>query len=93
MKAIWNDTIIAQSEQTEIVEGNYYFPPDALAMQYFRDSPTTSICSWKGTARYYTIEVDGRQNPDAAWYYPDPKSAAQNIAGKIAFWKGVKIVP
>jgi uncharacterized protein (DUF427 family) len=92
MKAIWKDTVIAESAQTEIVEGNHYFPPEALARQYFRESKTTSICSWKGTASYFTIVVGDQENPDAAWYYPDPKSAAKNITGKVAFWKGVKIV-
>ena len=92
MKAIWNDTVIAESGQTEIVEGNHYFPADALDRQYFRDSKTTSICPWKGTASYYTIVVGDQENPDAAWYYADPKAAAKNITGKVAFWKGVEIV-
>lgn len=92
VKAIWNDTIIAQSDSTEIVEGNHYFPPDSLSMAYFRDSKTESTCPWKGVAHYCTIVVGDRENVDAAWYYPNPKSAASNIAGKVAFWKGVKIV-
>jgi uncharacterized protein (DUF427 family) len=92
MKAIWNDTVIAESGQTEVVEGNHYFPPEALSKQYFRDSKTTSVCPWKGTANYYTIVVGERENGDAAWYYAHPKPAAANIAGKVAFWKGVTIV-
>ncbi len=91
-KAIWNDTVIAEASSTEIVEGNHYFPPEALSRQHFRESKTTSICPWKGTASYYTIAVEDRENIDAAWYYPDPKPAAANIAGKVAFWKGVRIV-
>lgn len=92
VKAIWNDKVIAESEQTEVVEGNHYFPPDSLAKQYFRESDTVTSCAWKGAARYYTIDVDGSVNVDAAWYYPNPKSAASKIAGRVAFWKGVKIV-
>jgi uncharacterized protein (DUF427 family) len=91
-KAIWNDTVIAEASKTEVVEGNQYFPPEALFRQYFRDSKTTSVCPWKGTASYYTIVVGDLENIDAAWYYPNPKPAAANIAGKVAFWKGVKIV-
>ena len=92
-KAIWNDKVIAEAEQTEVVEGNHYFPPDSLSKKYFQGSDTVTTCAWKGTAHYYTIDVDGSVNPDAAWYYPDPKPAAANIAGKVAFWKGVKVVP
>ncbi|MDH6260488.1 DUF427 domain-containing protein [Bradyrhizobium sp. BR13661] len=92
-KAIWNDTVIAEASQTEMVEGNHYFPPEALVRQYFRESKTASRCSWKGEACYFTVVVGDRENADAAWYYPNPKSAAANIAGKVAFWKGVKIVP
>lgn len=91
-KAIWNDTVIAEASQTEIVEGNHYFPPEALSRQHLRESQTTSICPWKGMARYYTVVVGDRENADAAWYYPNPKAAAANIAGKVAFWKGVKVV-
>jgi len=92
VKAIWNDTVIAESNQTEVVEGNHYFPPDSLSQQYFRKSDTSSSCHWKGTAHYYTIVVGGSENVDAAWYYPSPKAAAARIAGKVAFWKGVKVV-
>lgn len=93
MKAIWNDIVIAESDQTEIVEGNHYFPRESLLPQYFQDSTTTSICPWKGTAHYFTILVGDRENKDAAWYYPTPKQKAANISGRVAFWKGVKIVP
>ena len=90
-KAIWNNAVIAESDQTEMVEGNHYFPPDSLRKEYFRDRKTHSVCPWKGTASYYTLQVDGKENPDAAWYYPDPKAAASRIAGRVAFWKGVKV--
>ena len=91
-KALWNDTVIAESADTKIVEGNHYFPPDSVKKDFFRDSATTSVCGWKGTARYYTLVVDGKENADAAWYYPEPKAAASEIAGRIAFWKGVKVI-
>jgi uncharacterized protein (DUF427 family) len=91
VKATWNNALIAESAQTEMVEGNHYFPPDSIKREFFRDSATKSVCPWKGTARYYTLVVDGKENADAAWYYPEAKSAASNIAGRVAFWKGVKI--
>lgn len=90
-QAIWNGQIIAQSEHYEMVEGNVYFPPEALDMRYFRPSDRHSICFWKGKASYYDIEVDGTVNADAAWFYPAPMSAAKKIAGYVAFWKGVQI--
>jgi len=90
-RAIWNGAVLAESPHTEIVEGNHYFPPTALHQQYFRPSATHTECGWKGTASYYTIEVDGQVNKDAAWYYPTPLPAAQNIAGHVAFWKGVRV--
>jgi uncharacterized protein (DUF427 family) len=90
-RAIWNGAVLAQSDRTEIVEGNHYFPPDALAREYFHSSATHTECGWKGTASYYDIEVNGKVNKDAAWYYPAPKPAAKNIAGYIAFWKGVQV--
>jgi uncharacterized protein (DUF427 family) len=93
MQAIWNGRVIAQSDATEVVEGNHYFPVGAIKGEFFRHSPTHSNCPWKGVASYYTLEVDGKANPDAAWYYPDPKPAAKNIAGHIAFWKGVEVKP
>lgn len=93
MKAIWNGAVIAESDDTVIVEGNHYFPPEAIDRQYFVDSARTSVCGWKGTASYYSLEVDGQSNPDAAWYYPEPKAAAAEIAGRVAFWKGVQVQP
>jgi uncharacterized protein (DUF427 family) len=93
MKAVWNGNVIAQSDATEVVEGNHYFPTDAIKCEFFRDSATHSTCPWKGVASYYTLDVDGKRNPDAAWYYPAPKDAAKNITGRIAFWKGVEVTP
>ena len=91
MKAVWNDTVIAESDDTVVVEGNHYFPPDSVVSSYLKGSETTSVCPWKGTANYYTISVDGSDNVDAAWYYTEPKDAASEIAGRIAFWRGVKV--
>jgi uncharacterized protein (DUF427 family) len=93
MRAVWNGTVIAESDRTEVVEGNHYFPPDAIKTAYFRASPTRTTCPWKGVASYYNLEVDGHTNRDAAWYYPTPKDAAQHIAGHVAFWKGVEVKP
>jgi len=90
-RATWNGTVIAESDQTIVVEGNHYFPPQAIKPEFFQASSTTTVCGWKGTASYYTIVVDGKSNADAAWYYPTPKDAAKNIAGYIAFWKGVVV--
>jgi uncharacterized protein (DUF427 family) len=90
-KAIWEGTVLAESDKTVEVEGNQYFPPDAIKVEHFKPSPTHSICPWKGTASYYNVEVNGKKNPDAAWFYPEPKSAASNIKGYVAFWKGVKV--
>lgn len=92
-KAVWNGTVLAESQKCEVVEGNQYFPPDSINRQYFQESDTHTTCGWKGVASYYTLEVDGQVNKDAAWYYPTPKDAAKNIAGYIAFWRGVKIEP
>ncbi len=92
MKALWKDTVIAESDQTIVVEGNHYFPPDAIHSQYFLDSDTNTVCPWKGTASYYTVSVDGDKNVDAAWYYPEPKSAASEIKDHVAFWRGVQVV-
>lgn len=91
VKAMWNGTLVAESEHTEIVENNHYFPTEALRKEFFRRSDTRSECPWKGTAQYYTLVVGGEQNIDAAWTYPDPKPAAQSIKGKVAFWKGVRV--
>lgn len=90
-KAIWNDAILAESNDTIVVEGNHYFPSSALNHQYFTESDARTVCSWKGTASYYDLIVDGQVNQKAAWYYPDPKDAAQQIKGYIAFWRGVKV--
>lgn len=90
-KAIWNGAVLAQSDQTEVVEGNHYFPPDALNKEYFKESNSHTTCPWKGVASYYSVEVDGKENKDAAWYYPSAKEKAKNIEGYIAFWKGVKV--
>ncbi|MEQ8791310.1 MAG: DUF427 domain-containing protein [Pirellulaceae bacterium] len=90
-QAIWNGAVLAESDATQVVEGNHYFPPESLHRRYFQESDTTSVCGWKGTARYYSLEVDGKTNADAAWYYDDPKSAAENLRGHVAFWKGVEI--
>ena len=92
MKAIWNDTVLAESDDTVVVEGNHYFPVDSLHAAYFRDSAHHSTCPWKGEASYKDVVVDGRINADAAWYYPQPKEAAARIKGRVAFWKGVHVV-
>lgn len=93
MRAIWNGAVLAESENGEVVEGNYYFPAEAIDRQYFRESDTHTVCPWKGTASYCDIVVDGQVNNDAAWYYPAPKDAAANITGHFAFWHGVNVEP
>ncbi|MGQ4650068.1 DUF427 domain-containing protein [Lyngbya aestuarii] len=90
-KAIWNGTVLAESNQCEVVEGNQYFPPDSINKEYFQESSTHTSCPWKGQASYYTIVVDGQENKDAAWYYPSAKEKAKNIEGYVAFWRGVKV--
>ncbi|KAA6439081.1 DUF427 domain-containing protein [Dyadobacter flavalbus] len=92
MKAIWNDQVIADSTETVVVENNHYFPESAVNKEFFTTSETHTTCPWKGIASYYHINVNGAINKDAAWYYPEPKEAAANIKGYVAFWKGVKIV-
>lgn len=92
-RAIWNGAVIAESNATIVVEGNHYFPPDTVRREYLRESQTHTVCPWKGTASYYDVVVEGVVNRDAAWYYPTPKDAARQIAGYIAFWRGVKIEP
>ncbi len=92
MKALWNGKVIAESNATEEVEGNHYFSPDSIEQEYLSPSGTTTVCPWKGTAHYYTLKVDGQENPDAAWYYPDPKDAAIRIKDYVAFWRGVEVV-
>ncbi len=91
MKAIWNDTVLAESDDTIVIEGNHYFPPETVNKSYFKNSDTHSICPWKGKASYYTIEVDGNKNKDAAWYYPDTKEMAKKFENYVAFWKGVEV--
>ncbi|MGA0033101.1 MAG: DUF427 domain-containing protein [Burkholderiales bacterium] len=93
MKAVWNDTVIAESADTVVVENNHYFPRESVRAEFLRPSGTTTVCGWKGTANYHTLEVSGRSNPDAAWYYAEPKEAAQEIRDRIAFWKGVQVTP
>ena len=90
-KAIWNGAVLAESDTFESVEGNVYFPPSALKKEHFRPSDTHTTCGWKGLCSYYDVVVGGDVNKDAAWYYPDPKEAAKNIQGFVAFWKGVKV--
>jgi uncharacterized protein (DUF427 family) len=91
MRAVWNGTVIAESDDTVVVEGNHYFPADSVRQDLLRPSSTTSVCPWKGTATYQSLEVDGQTNSDAVWSYPDPKPAAAEIAGRVAFWKGVRV--
>jgi uncharacterized protein (DUF427 family) len=93
MKAIWNEQVIAQSDDTIVVEGNHYFPVEAVRQDLLMPSDTHTVCPWKGTASYYHIAVDGQENEDAAWYYPEPKPAADKIKGYVAFWKGVQVMP
>lgn len=90
-KAMWNGVVVAESDSFEEVEGNVYFPPDSLNREFFLDSETTTLCPWKGTAHYLTIIVDGAENQDAAWFYPDPKDAARHIKDHVAFWRGVDV--
>jgi uncharacterized protein (DUF427 family) len=92
MKAIWNGKVLAESEDTVVVEGNHYFPNDTIVREYFHSSDAHTTCPWKGEASYYTLSVDGKENPDAAWFYPEPKEAAKEIKNWVAFWKGVEIV-
>ncbi|MFY9529233.1 MAG: DUF427 domain-containing protein [Candidatus Acidiferrales bacterium] len=92
-RAIWQNAVIAESDKTIIVEGNHYFPPDAVRKEFLKPSSTHTECPWKGTASYYNVEVNGAMNPDAAWYYPDPRAAARQIKDRIAFWRGVRVEP
>ncbi len=91
VKATWNGTTLAESDQTIVVEGNHYFPAEAINKDYFQPSDTHTTCPWKGVASYYTVAVDGQTNRDAAWYYPAPKDAAANIKDYVAFWRGVEV--
>ena len=91
MRAIWNDTVRAESDDTVVVEGNHYFPPEALTPGVFAASSKTTFCAWKGRANYYTVRAGGEENPDAAWYYEDPYRAAAKIKNHVAFWRGVTV--
>ena len=91
MKAIWNNSVIAESDDTIVVEGNHYFPKDAVKKDLLKASDTHTVCGWKGTASYYSLQANGETNEDAAWYYEDPKEAAKHVKDRIAFWKGVKV--
>ena len=91
MRATWNGTVIAESDETVVVENNHYFPRESLMSDHFSNSDKTSVCPWKGTASYLSVSVDGQTNADAAWYYPAPKDAASNIKDRVAFWRGVSI--
>lgn len=91
MKAIWKGQVIAESDDTIVIEGNHYFPPNDIKKEFFVDSEVHTTCPWKGLASYYTIKVNGDENPDAAWYYPEASDLAKQIEGYVAFWKGVEI--
>lgn len=91
MKAIWNNTVVAESDETVVVEGNHYFPLGSVGVDYLQPSETHTNCPWKGEANYYDLVVNGQTNKDAAWYYPEPKGAAAEIKDRVAFWKGVKV--
>jgi uncharacterized protein (DUF427 family) len=90
-RATWNGAVLAESDEVELVEGNVYFPPGSIRREHIRESETHTVCGWKGRASYYDVEVDGRRNADAAWYYPEPKDAARRISGYVAFWHGVEV--
>jgi uncharacterized protein (DUF427 family) len=90
-KAVWNGVVLAESDDTVVVEGNHYFPSASLNRDLFENSDRTSVCPWKGTAAYYDVVVDGERNRGAAWYYPEPSDAASAIAGRVAFWRGVRV--
>jgi uncharacterized protein (DUF427 family) len=90
-KATWKGTVLAESDDTVVVDGNHYFPAESLNRDFFRESETTSVCPWKGTASYYSLEVNGETNADCAWFYPNTKEAAKEIEGRVAFWKGVVV--
>lgn len=92
MQAILNGTVVAESDQTVVVEGNHYFPVESIRREFFQDSTTQTTCHWKGTASYYSVAVDGKQSTDAAWYYPEPSAEAAQIRDRVAFWKGVEVI-
>ena len=91
MKATWKGAVLAESDDTVVVEGNHYFPPDSVKREHFRESEKHTVCPWKGSASYYDVIVGGETNKDAAWYYPQPKDAARQIKDRVAFWRGVKV--
>ena len=91
MKATWNGTVLAESDSTIVVENNHYFPAESINKEYFKESSHQTSCPWKGKASYYSVEVEGEKNENAAWFYPTPKNAATNIKGYVAFWKGVEV--
>lgn len=91
VRAIWNGQVIAESDETIVIEGNHYFPPESVKMEFLHDSETRTVCPWKGIASYYTIEVNGKVNRDGAWYYPKPGRASSPIKNYVAFWRGVQI--
>lgn len=91
MKAIWNGETIAESDNTVVIEGNHYFPAESIKEEYFKKSDTQTVCPWKGKASYYSLEVGGKENKDAAWYYPQPSELAKGIKDRVAFWRGVKV--
>ncbi|GAA4807883.1 DUF427 domain-containing protein [Nocardioides caeni] len=91
MQAVFNGVVVAESDDTVVVEGNHYFPEESLRREHFTATSTTTVCPWKGTASYYTVEIDGQTAANAAWYYPTPKDAAQEITGRVAFWRGVEV--
>ncbi|MEM1259398.1 MAG: DUF427 domain-containing protein [Bacteroidota bacterium] len=91
MKAVWNGKVLAESDETKVIEGNHYFPPESINKAFFKSSETHTTCPWKGVASYYTLHVEGKENKDAAWYYPETSELAKQIKGYVAFWKGVAI--
>ena len=93
MKAVWNGAVLAESDETIVVEGNHYLPPESLKGEYFKEGRKQTVCPWKGQASYYDVEVDGQVNADAGWYYPSPKPAASEIKDHVAFWRGVRVDP
>ena len=92
-KAIWNGQVIAESDDTVMVEGNHYFPREAIKSEYFTESEAHTVCPWKGVASYFNVVVDGDENSNAAWYYPEPSDAAEMVRDRVAFWHGVEVVP
>ena len=91
MRAVWNGAVLAESDKTEVVEGNHYFPPDSLNQEHFKENTHHTVCPWKGVASYFDVEVDGQVNRSAAWFYPEPSAAASQIRDFVAFWQGVKV--